>query len=306
MAGGRLGRVPWQVSFVVAASIWGCSFWWIKIGLEVLAPVQVAFTRTAIGALTLLLICAVTRTPLPRSRTTWRHLLVVAFLLNSIPATLFAFGETQVSSVLAGIINATTPLATLVVVLLAFPEEHPTREKIAGLLIGFIGVLVIIGVWQGLGSGEWLGVLACVGAITCYGIAFPYTRRNLSVLPDSRTSLATGQVLTGALILVPPALLAGPLHGPVQVETILAMLTLGALGTGVAYVLNYHVIDAAGGTTASTVTYLTPIVAVIVGGIFLGEHVTLNQPIGGAIALAGIALAQGRLRALARTATSRG
>ena len=294
MIGERFGRVPWQVWFFVLAGIWGCSFWWIKIGLVALAPVQVAFARTAIGALTLLAISATTRTSLPRKRETWRHLIIVALLLNSVPATLFAFGETQVSSVLAGIINATTPLATLVVVLLAFPEEHPTLERIAGLLVGFIGVLIIIGVWQGLGSAEWVG------------IAFPYTRRHLTSLPDSRTSLATGQVLAGALILVPAAIVAGPLRGAIGMDTVLAMLALGALGSGAAYLLNYHVITAAGGTTASTVTYLTPLVAVLVGLFFLGEQVTLNQPIGGAIALAGIALSQGRLRRAAGWVRGRG
>jgi len=287
----------WLLSFLLLAGIWGCSFWWIKLGLTVLAPVQVAFARLAIGAATLLLVARLGGLGLPRDRTTWRHLLVVSLLINSIPFTLFAFGETHVSSVVAGIINATTPLATLVVVLVAFPEEHPTRERIAGLLVGFIGVLVVIGVWEGIGTGEWLGILACVLAISCYGVAFPYTRRHLTGLELSPVSLAAGQVLCGAAVLAPIAILAGPVRAMPGLDAILGMLALGSLGSGIAFVLNYRIIAAAGGTTASTVTYLTPLVAVVVGVAFLGESLSWHQPVGALTVLVGVAISQGRLRA---------
>jgi drug/metabolite transporter (DMT)-like permease len=138
--------LPWQVSFVLLATTWGCSFWWIKLGLEYLSPIEVAFARLSLGALALLLTCAITKTPLPRRRSTWRHLAVVAVLLNSVPFALFAYGETHVSSILAGLINAMTPLATVAVLLIAFPEERPTRERLIGLVLGFPGVLVVLGV----------------------------------------------------------------------------------------------------------------------------------------------------------------
>jgi drug/metabolite transporter (DMT)-like permease len=295
-ASGRRAAVPWQVSFVLLAATWGCSFWWIKLGLEMLAPVQVAFVRLALGATALLVLCGLTRTRLPSRRETWRHLFVVALLLNSVPFTLFAVGETQVSSILAGIINATTPLATLVVVLVAFPEEHPTGERVVGLAVGFIGVLVVLGIWNGLGAGEWVGVAACVGAITCYGIAFPYVRRHLTGHSDGPIALATGQVLLGALALLPIALASGGLRGPVVADAVLGMLGLGVLGSGIAFVLNYQVISAAGATVASTVTYLTPVFAVAVGVAFLAESVTWHEPVGGLIVLLGVAIAQGRIR----------
>ena len=300
MIHGHSLHLPWQLSFGLLAAIWGCSFWWIKLGLGMLGPVQVAFVRVAVGATTLLLVSALTGTPLPRGRQTWRHLFVAAMLLNSVPFTLFAFGETHISSVLAGIINATTPLTTLAMVLVAFPEEHPTRERVAGLVVGFVGVLVVIGVWQGLGSGEWAGIAACLGAVTCYGVAFPYTRRHLSVLPDSPISLATGQLLVGAVVLLPFAALAGGGHGPIVLAGVLGMLGLGALGSGIAYILNYQIIGAAGGMTASTVTYLTPLFAVIAGVAFLGEGVAWYEPVGGFIVLLGAAIAQGRLRTTAQ------
>src|SRR5689334_16130722 len=97
---------PWQLSFLATGAIWGCSFWFIKVSLDMLAPVQVAFGRTAIGALALMTVCALTRAALPRDRSTWKHLLVMSVLLNSVPFTLFSYGETHISSVLAGIINS--------------------------------------------------------------------------------------------------------------------------------------------------------------------------------------------------------
>ena len=294
----RAPQLPWQVSFLLLGAIWGCSFWWIKLGLEILAPVQVAFVRLAVGGAALLVVSALTRTRLPRSRSTWRHLFVMAMLMNSIPFTLFAIGETHVSSVLAGIINASTPLTTLAVILLAFPEEHPNVDRVLGLLAGFLGILVVVGVWQGLGTGELTGIAACLGAVTCYGIAFPYSRRHIAGLPDSGVSLATGQVLIGAAVLLPFGV-AGGMPGPISAGPVLGLLGLGALGSGIAFALNYQVIRAAGPSTASTVTYLTPLFAVVVGAVFLGETVTWYEPVGGLVVLFGVAVAQGRIRAAA-------
>ena len=303
--GSRAPRLPWQVAFLLLAAIWGCSFWWIKLGLEVLAPVQVAFVRLAIGAAALLVVAALTGARLPRQLSTWRHLFVVSLLLNSIPFTLFAYGETNISSVLAGIINAATPLTTLAVILLAFPEEKPTLERVLGLLVGFMGILIVVGVWEGLVSGEWTGIAACLGAVTCYGIAFPYTRRHLAGLPESGVALATGQVMCGAAVLLPLGIAAGPLHGPITVEPVLGMLGLGALGSGIAFALNYHVIRAAGPSTASTVTYLTPLFAIAVGVTFLGETVVWHEPAGALVVLLGVAISQGRVRAAVGMAARR-
>jgi drug/metabolite transporter (DMT)-like permease len=293
-------RFPWQLAFLVLASIWGCSFYFIKLGLIGLNPIQVAFGRLLIGAITLVILATLSRTRLPRNASTWRHLFVMAVLMNVIPFVLFSYGETQVSSILAGIINGATPLATLAVVLVAFPEEDPTPSRVAGLLIGFLGVLVVVGIWNGLGSGQLPGVLACIGAICCYGVSFPYGRRHLTGLVDGPISLATGQILAATLLMVPLVVLSGGPPGPITSGVVFGMVGLGALGTGVAYVLNYRVVAAAGGTTASTVTYLTPLVAILVGIAVLNEQLAWNEPIGGLIVVLGVAVSQGRLRGLVR------
>lgn len=296
MRDGAISRVPWQAWFVLLALMWGCSFWWIKLGLTFLSPVQVAFGRTVLGAVALALILVVSRGRLPRQRRTWGHLLVVGLLMNAIPATLFAYGETQVSSVLAGILNATTPLATLTVVLLAFREEHVTPERIAGLAVGFVGVLVVLGVWDGLGAADLPGIAACLGAVTCYGIGYPYTRRHLASRPEGPISMATGQVAVGALVLLPVvAFASGPGIAPTP-DALFAMLGLGVLGSGVAYVLSYRIVAEAGSTTASSVTYVVPLVAVLVGTVFLSEPLTWHEPVGAAIVLLGVAVSQGRIR----------
>ena len=295
--------LPWQLAFIVLGAIWGCSFLFIKLGLESLSPIGVAFVRLSIGSLTLLAITAATKTPLPRGLTTWRHLAVLGLLFCSIPFVLFAWGETQVSSIMAGIINATTPLTTLIAVLVAFPEERPTRERIAGLLVGFVGVLVVVGAWEGIGGGQLAGILACVGAVTCYGIVYPYSRRHLFSQGSNPITVATGQASLGALFLVPvvvgEALLGNPVvRFPISAATLVAMLCLGVLGSGVAYVLSFRIVKAAGATTASSVTYITPLFAVVAGVLLLGEPLNWHEPVGGVIVLLGVAIAQGRLRRL--------
>jgi drug/metabolite transporter (DMT)-like permease len=287
------------LSFILLATIWGCSFWWIKLGLRAFTPVQVAFVRLLLGATTLLIVARIARSRLPQTRRTWKHLAVVALLLNSIPFSLFAFGQTQVTSILAGIINAVTPLAATLVILAAFPEERPTRERTIGIGIGFAGVLVVLGVWERLPSGQISGIVACLAAVACYGIAFPYARRHLSSTGETPLSLATGQVLLGATFVAPiVAVQAAHGNGSIDIITgpvIAGMLALGTLGSGVAYVLNYSVIAAAGGSVASTVTYLTPVFAAIVGTAFLDERLTWHHVIGGLVVLLGVAVAQGRV-----------
>lgn len=297
--------VPWQASFAALGIIWGCSFLFIKLGLQSFTPVQVAFIRLALGALTLLVLLRAMGVRLPRSRGLWGRFTVTGLLYCTLPGLLFAFGQTHVSSILAGIINGATPLMTLLVVLVAFPEEHPTRERVVGLLIGFAGVLVVLGAWQGFAGGELIGVVACVAAIACYGIAFPYTRRHLSGTGERPAVIAAGQVSMGALLVVPVLLLemvAGDptIEQPIELDTLLGLIALGALGSGVAYALNAQVVIAAGSTVASSVTYVTPVVAVVVGVLVLGESITWYEPVGAVIVLVGVAIAQGRLSPVMR------
>lgn len=284
----------WLPAYLGCALIWGSSFAFVRQGLTALSPVQVAFVRVSIGALTLGLVSAITRVRLPRRLALWRHLVVFAALQNAVPLTLFAIGQQHVPSVLAAIINAATPLSTLAVVMAAFPEERPTARRVAGLATGFVGILVVLGVWRSLPSAQWYGVLACLAAIVCYGLAYPYARRHIVGAPEGPLAVTTAQILSAAVLLAPVVAVTGlrP-HGPVTPAVVGSMLALGALGTGVAYVWNLRVLAAVGSTTASTVTYLTPVVAAVIGFVAFDERLAWHEPVGAVVVVLGILVAQG-------------
>ncbi|PXY24911.1 EamA family transporter [Prauserella sp. PE36] len=285
--------IRWLPGFVLVSAMWGASFSLIKIAVDAgVAPLWVAFWRCLFGALTLLVLCAVLRTPLPRDPRTWGHAAVVAALLNAVPFTLVAYGQTHVSSVLAGVINATTPLTTLLFALALVSSERPTPARVAGLLTGFAGVLVLLGVWQGASGGVLAGSLACVAATTCYGAGFAYTRRFFSQRHESATVLSATQIgaATAQLLLVTPLAEGAPVWpgaGPA-----LALVVLGAGATGVAYVLNLRVIRTAGPTVASTVTYVTPLWSTAIGVALLGEGIGWNTLGGAVLVLIGVFLAR--------------
>ena len=283
-------------SFLLLAAIWGSSFLFIKLGLDGLSPLYVALGRMAFGTATLLLLLVVRGDRLPRDPRLWGHLAVTAFLLNALPFSLFAYGETHVSSVLAGIWNATTPLLTMLVVVVALPEERLSTGRVVGLVIGFCGVLTVLGIWAGFEGGELLGNLACLGAAASYGLGFPYSRRFVAGRAESVLSLSAAQLLCGTaeLAVVAPLATVGP--DPLAPGVVASVFVLGTLGTGIAYILNNRVIREAGATTASTVTYLIPVFSTAAGLLFLGEGLSWNQPLGGLIVLLGVAVAQGRVR----------
>ena len=173
------------------------------------------------------------------------------------------------------------------------PEERPTGRRIAGLLAGFGGVLVVLGPWRSHGSSELAGQLMCLGAAACYGIAFPYTRRFVASRSDSGMSLSAGQLIWASAQLGIATIFIGGAPHDVDLDPILAVLALGVLGTGFAYILNYAVVRLAGATTASTVTYLVPIVSTALGIAILGEQLDWNQPAGAAMVLASVAFSEG-------------
>jgi len=217
-------------------------------------------------------------------------------MLNVVPGILFAFAQQYVTSVVAGIINATTPLMTMVFMLLLFREQKLKSEQIIGLLIGATGVMVVLGIWKGIGDNQLIGVVALLLAVSCYGYSFPYTTRKILPLGLKPEAAATIQLCMAAITLLPLYLFDGIAEENYRLTPLLAVLALGVLGSGFAYIWNFSIIAAAGGSIASTVTYVTPVVAVIVGWIFLGEQITWHEPIGAVFVILGAAMTQGRLK----------
>ena len=285
----------WLPAYLILGFVWGCSFIFIKLGLEFLTPFGVAFVRCALGALTLLLIAKWRGYSLPKDPIVRFHLWVVAVLLNVIPGIFYAWAETVVTSVLAGIINAVTPLMTLLAIMAVNRQEKPKAFQIIGLFIGFLGVLTVLGAWNGLGDNPLWAIVVLMSAVTCYGISFPYTRRFVMPYGLKSESIVSMQLLLAAVTLLPFFLFNGVERYEYMPGPLLAMLALGIFGSGLAYLWNFKVMELAGSAIASSVTYLTPVVAIIVGIIFLGEKVTWYEPVGGLIVLLGAAIAQERI-----------
>lgn len=285
--------------FVAAAVTWGASFMFIKITLEGMSPLQTAFGRLATGALALLLIVAAKRQPLPRRITTYGHMAVIGLVMAAAPFVLFAWAETRIDSSLASIYNATTPLMTTIVALAFLKSEKFTTGRIAGLVAGFIGVLLVLGPWKLLDTDAALndpaGQIACLGATLGYGIGFVYMRRFVIPLGLTATMLALLQVGFGVIWLLPtlPFMMQ-----PMQLTwpIVASLAALGALGTGIAFIWNADVVRAWGPTNASTVTYISPVVGVLLGVAVLSEPLHWNEPVGMLVVFLGVALTQGRIR----------
>jgi drug/metabolite transporter (DMT)-like permease len=278
------------------ALLWGSNFLWIKYALEGFSPIQVTLLRLALGAVTLLVALRATGVQLPTGRTVWAHFVVAALVANALPYWLFAYGEQHVPSSLAGAINATTPLWTVVVALLIGAESRPTPLRLVGLAMGLFGVLVLL---QGspsncadcAGTSDYLaGFLACLAASASYGIAYAYMARFLTPRDVPALALAAGQLVaaTGLLLLVAP--FAGMQPVRLSATAVASALVLGILGTGVAYVLNFRLITDDGPSAASTVTYLLPVVSIALGLTLGSEQGTWPLVLGTGVVLVGVLL----------------
>lgn len=284
----------WIYKFLFLGTIWGSSFLFIAVGLKTLPATGVAFWRTAIGALTLLIVLLVKKIAMPRDPKAWFLIWIAGLFMSAIPAVLFSYAEQHVSSALAAIINASTPIFTVIAIMIAFRAEKPKPVVLLGLGVGFIGVFVVLGAWQGFGDNEPSAILALLLAVTCYGIGSPFLRRFVEPFNLKPEAAVFGQVLTSSVTLL-PLYAFGPLTvGPIIAESVWAMLALGVLGTGLAYVLYYQLLAEVGSAIGSAVTYLSPIVGVILGVLLLGESISWNEPVGAAVVLLGAAIAQGR------------
>ncbi|MGW1932667.1 EamA family transporter [Streptomyces sp. NPDC001919] len=286
--------LDWRVRFGVLALIWGFSFVFIKVGTEGFAPFQVTFGRLLFGTAVLAVALVVKRDRLPRGARVWGHLTVAAFLLNALPFSLFAYAELTIPSTLAGICNATTPLWGMLLSLVALSEDRPTRVRAAGLGIGFVGVLTVLGAWQGFSGVDVTGTALALLASLSYAVGWIYVRRTLSGTGASNLSLTGSQVglATLQLAVVTPLFTSVPTS--VEVLPLLAVIALGALGTGYAMLLQYGVVAEVGPTTAAMVTYFIPVIATVAGVALLDEQLAWNTPVGAIVVLAGAALTQTR------------
>lgn len=274
------------------ALLWGSGFLWIKLALRGFNPVQIVFVRLALGVAVLAPIALHRGLRFPTGWRVWTHLTVAALFANAIPYTLFGVGEQTVGSNVAGVLNATTPLWTAALALLVRTDRDLTGRRAAGIVLGFAGTVLIFSPWQTAGEIASWGGIACLGASASYGVSYIYMARYLTNrgIPPLMLSAAQLTAATGLLALAMP--IAG-LDAPTwRADAVVSLLILGVLGTGAAYVINYQLIADEGPTAASTVTYLLPVVALVLGAAVLREPVTLAMAAGTLVVLVGVALAQ--------------
>lgn len=287
---------PWRTDFLLLSAIWGSSFLAIRLGAHEFGALPTAGVRTAIASLVLLPML-LWRGLGPELARHWKMVFFVGLLNSGIPFACLAFALLSISTGLSSILNATAPLFGAVVAWV-WLKDRPHGLRILGLLIGFVGVALLA--WDkasfkpdasGMATG-W-AVLACLVACLCYGLSASFTKRYLSGMPTLVT--ATGSQLGATLGLALPTIWFWPAHNPGPTAW-LALLWVGVLCTGVAYVLYFRLIETVGPSRSLSVTFVVPVFAVIYGTIFLSEAVTPWMLFCGAIIVCGTALSAGLLK----------
>lgn len=285
---GRWLTGPAMRRLLVLAFIWGWSFLFIKVAVEGLTPSTVAWGRIALGAAVLHLIVRRQGLTVPTDRASLWRFAVMGLAGCTVPFTLLAWGEQHITSALTSVLNASTPLFTALFAALV-GEERLGPVQVAGLGGGLAGVAVAAGMGSSdLHGSSLAGAGAAVAAGACYGVAFVYMRRHLMDMPPLVG--ATGQLTAGTLLLAPFAAVTSLSEGVAFTPSrIASIVLLGAVGTGLAFALNYAVVAELGPTKASLVTYIVPVVAVVVGIAVLDEPFLWRIPLGGLLTVAGIA-----------------
>jgi drug/metabolite transporter (DMT)-like permease len=279
------------IPFLTLGFLWGSSYLWIKIGLETLPPLTLISGRLVLGAAFLAVVVAATRQTLPRGRRMYGHLLVMAVVNVVLPFILITVGEQSIDSALASILNATVPLTVIVIAPMFLPDERITVPRIAGLALGFAGVILLVAPdLVNLSDSDITGELMMIGSSICYGVGNVYSKRNVRGLRPAIPALF--QVTFAALIVVPLALLIEHPIGNVNPapEAIVAVVWLGVLGSGFAYLLFFTILAHWGSTRTSMVSYLLPVVGIALGAAVMGDPVTLNRLVGTGMIIAGIAM----------------
>ncbi len=291
---------------VFLSVLWGGSFFFNAVTVAALPPLTVVFARVAIAAAMLWLVIGVTRTAMPGSRTVWAAFFGMGLLNNAIPFALIVWGQTQLASGVAAILNAATPLFTVLFAHVLTTDEKMSTNRLAGVVLGLVGVAVMIGA-RHAGTAGLLAPLACLGAAVSYALAGLYGRR-FRAMGVAPMATAAGQVTASSLILLPVVLLVDrpwSLPAPGS-EVVLALVALGLASTALAYVVYFRLLASAGATNLLLVTLLVPASAILLGVGFLGEVLLPRHLAGMALIALGLAAIDGRLpRAALRVADAR-
>ncbi len=291
-----MNRSDWA-TLVALALIWGGAFFFISVAVREVAPLTYVWARLTIAAAAMWLFLLWRGESIGLPRSVWRPILVLALLNNVIPFILFGWGQTQIASGLASILNATTPIWGVVVAHFYTRDERLTGRKLAGVALGFGGVTVMIGpsLLATVGSDS-LAQLACVTAALCYAAAGVWARRFRAMgLPP--VAVTTGQLTAGALVMLPMTLLVDRPWSQAlpSLGAIAAIVALALVCTSFAYILYFRLIDSAGATNALLVTLLVPPIAILLGALLLNEAIGPRDVAGLGLIAVGLAAIDGRI-----------
>lgn len=291
----KMGATEWLLLLLLSA-LWGGSFFFFKILVAELPPFTVVLGRVGFAALLLNLYLLARRDPLPAGLQLWSRFLAMGLLNNVIPFTLIVYGETRISSGLASILNAMTPVFGVIVAHFLTETEKLTWARGAGVLLGLAGVAVLIGpdALAGLGRQDLVGEVCCLLAALSYAFAGIYGRRFRGIRP---LKVATGQITGSTLLLLPvAALIEQPWNLPAaSAQVWLAFVGIAVFCTALAYLLYFRILATAGATNLLLVTFLLPVSALLLGWLALGEQVGLQAYGGMALIGIGLACIDGRL-----------
>ncbi|HEY7463198.1 MAG TPA: DMT family transporter [Candidatus Limnocylindria bacterium] len=290
----RTPPIDWLL-FILLGFLWGSSYLFIKIGVDAgLQPFTLVATRLLIGFVLLAVVVAVAREALPRSPRMYGHLLVMAVLSVGLPFSLITFAEQSVDSTLAAILNGSVPLFTILIAAVALVEETITAPRIAGLAVGFIGVAILVGFDPGVLAGtDVLAAVALIGSSISYAAGAVYARRNvhgLRPMIPAVFQVGFAMLMTGILAIA----FEWPLSVPPRFDAIFAVVWLGLLGSGTAYLVFFRLLREWGATRTSLVAYLLPVFGIVLGAAVLHEPVDARIILGTALVIAGIALVNAR------------
>jgi len=278
------------------ATLWGPSFLFIKVAVAEIPPLTMVTIRVGLAALLLYLFLRLRGGRLPDLGRLWLHFAALGLLAHAIPFTLISWGEIYVDSAVAAILNGTTPLFTMLIAHYAIADERMSWSKLAGMLLGFQGLLFLV--WPAIASGFQAstgGILAVTLASCSYGMAMVYARRYLRTLPS--LVAPTAQLLVATIYMVPLALYFErpfSLSWP-SLQAVGSLVALAVIGTALAFVVYYKIIEVAGATYLSMVTYILPVFGVMLGVLILNEQLTWNAYVGCGLILSGVMVVNGRL-----------
>ncbi len=282
------------LAFILLGVIWGSSFLWIKVAVQEIGPFLLVALRLLFGVLTLLVVTRFTHPEWPRRRQVWLNLTILGIINNAIPYVLISWGEQYIDSAVAAVLNSTTPLFTMVIAHWFLTDDRMTSRRIFSLLMGFAGVIILLskGFTSGF-KGSIAGQLAVLLAACSYAIAAVFARRTTKGLDQTIQAMVP---LIGADVLI--WTLALTVDAPVVLPSVpltwVAIVWLGVMGTGLAFLLYFYLLHSVGPTRTALVTYVFPLVGVLLGVIFLNEILDWQLAVGAALIIASVVLVNRR------------